>query len=237
MGVSTSSRRYLWRRHLGFKMAAPEMTSTRTWGTFFDPYCGGGGKWRPFRFRSPSWMTSFPVPQMRSSKMAAGSGRVAIFHHHHNGDRKKYPILLSHTTVFTFSSVVFIRREETLTSLASTMYLLCQNWFGEHPRTTSCCLPIPIEIANTSLHTFRSDNMVCTISMKALAQFFSAGFKSQWHGSQPGRRGELSKKPGKSGWYRYICQLHLDIFLMNSNLQTGQICHIWLHTYSSLLLD
>ena len=98
MGVSTSSRRYLWRRHLWFKMAAPEMTSTRTWGTFFDPYCGGGGKWRPFRFRSPSWMTSFPVPQMRSSKMAAGSGRVAIFHHHHNGDRKKYPILLTLST-------------------------------------------------------------------------------------------------------------------------------------------
>ena len=147
------------------------------------------------------------------------------------------PRIPSHTTVFTFSSVVFIRREETLSSLASTMYLLCQNWFGEHPRTTSCCLPIPIEIANTSLHTFRSDNMVCTISMKALAQFFSVGFKSQWHGSQPGRQGELSKKPGKSGWYRYICPLHLDIFLMNSNLQTGQICHIWLHTYSSLLLD
>ena len=28
---------------------------------------------------------------MRSSKMATGSGRVAIFHHHHNRDRKKYP--------------------------------------------------------------------------------------------------------------------------------------------------
>ena len=41
-------------------MAAPEMTSTKTWGEFFDPYCGGGGKWRPFRFRPPSWMTSFP---------------------------------------------------------------------------------------------------------------------------------------------------------------------------------
>ena len=28
---------------------------------------------------------------MRSSKMATGSGRIAIFHHHHNRDRKKYP--------------------------------------------------------------------------------------------------------------------------------------------------
>ena len=36
-------------------------------------------------------MTSFPVPQMRSSKMAAGSGRVAILHLPLNRDRKKYP--------------------------------------------------------------------------------------------------------------------------------------------------
>ena len=90
-----SSRRYLWRRHLDSKMAAPEMTSTKTWGEFFDPYCGGGGKWRPFRFRPPSWMTSFPgVPGMRSSKMATGSGRAAIFSHRHNSDRKTLPILL-----------------------------------------------------------------------------------------------------------------------------------------------
>ena len=27
--------------------------------------------------------------------MAAGSGRAAILRHRHNGDRKKYPILLS----------------------------------------------------------------------------------------------------------------------------------------------
>ena len=58
-GVPTSSRRYLWRRHLDSKMAAPWMTSNRTWGELFGPYCGGGGKWRPFRFRPPSWMTSF----------------------------------------------------------------------------------------------------------------------------------------------------------------------------------
>ena len=88
------------------------MTSTKTWGELFDPHCGGGGKsktwggfldphwggggkWRPFRFRSPSWMTSFPVPQMRSSKMAAGSGRAAIFHLHLNGGPKNLPILLA----------------------------------------------------------------------------------------------------------------------------------------------
>ena len=62
MGVSTSSRRHFHRRHLGSKVARSEMTSSRTWGGFFDPHCGGGAKWRPFRFRSPSWMTSFPVP-------------------------------------------------------------------------------------------------------------------------------------------------------------------------------
>ena len=58
-GVPTSSRRYLRRRHLDFKMAAPEMMSTRTWGELFEPNCGGGGKWRPLRFQQSSWMTSF----------------------------------------------------------------------------------------------------------------------------------------------------------------------------------
>ena len=33
----------------------------------------------------------FPVPGMRSSKMATGSGRAAIFHLHLNGDRKVLP--------------------------------------------------------------------------------------------------------------------------------------------------
>ena len=76
-------------------MVALEMTSTKTWGAFLDPYCGGGGKWRPLHFRSPSWMTSFPEAEIRSSKMAAGSGRAAIFHHHHNGGPKTRPILLA----------------------------------------------------------------------------------------------------------------------------------------------
>ena len=44
------------------KMAAAEMMSYKTWGTFFDPYCSGGGRWRPFCFRSQFWMTWFPLP-------------------------------------------------------------------------------------------------------------------------------------------------------------------------------
>ena len=68
MGVPTSSRRYLWCRHLDSKMAAPEMTSTKTWGAVFDPHCGGGGKWWPFRFRPPSWMTSFAEPERGHSR-------------------------------------------------------------------------------------------------------------------------------------------------------------------------
>ena len=75
-GVPTSSRRYLWRRHLGSKMAAPEMTSTKTWDGLFDPHCGGGGKWPPFRFWPPFWMTSFPV---------SGSGNEVI----QDGGRKR----------------------------------------------------------------------------------------------------------------------------------------------------
>ena len=27
----------------------------------FRPHCGGGGRWRPFRLQSPSWLTSFPL--------------------------------------------------------------------------------------------------------------------------------------------------------------------------------
>ena len=72
-GVSTSYKRHLRRHHLVSKTTAPEMTIPKTWGEFFDPVCSGGGKWRPFRFRSPSLL-----PQMRSSKMATGSGRAAI---------------------------------------------------------------------------------------------------------------------------------------------------------------
>ena len=37
--------------------------------------------------------------EMRSSKMATGSGRAAIFHLHLNGDRKKYPILLMYMCI------------------------------------------------------------------------------------------------------------------------------------------
>ena len=87
MGVPTSSRRYLWRRHLDSKMAAPEMTSTKTWGGLFDPFCGGGGKWRAFRLRPPS-------------SMATGSGRAAIFRRRRNRDRKGRPILLLRVTGF-----------------------------------------------------------------------------------------------------------------------------------------
>ena len=76
-------------------MATPEMTSSRTWGGFFDPYCGGGARWRPFRFRSPSWMTSFAESEMRSSKMATGSGRAAILRRRRNRGRKTRPILLA----------------------------------------------------------------------------------------------------------------------------------------------
>ena len=64
-------------------------------GYFFRSLLRGGAKWRPFRFRWPSWMTSFAEPEMRSSKMAAGSGRAAILHLPLNRDRKKYPILLA----------------------------------------------------------------------------------------------------------------------------------------------
>ena len=45
-------------------------------GELFDANGDGGGKWRPFRFRPPSWMTSFPV---------SGSGNEVI----QDGGRKR----------------------------------------------------------------------------------------------------------------------------------------------------
>ena len=50
----------------------------RLGAAFSTPIEEWGARWRPFRFRRPSWMTSFAEPRMRSSKMAAGSGRAAI---------------------------------------------------------------------------------------------------------------------------------------------------------------
>ena len=55
-------------------------------------------------------------PEMRSSKMATGSGRAAIFHLHLNGDRKNRPILLpsrrdgAHTSNIRAISLVLLRK-------------------------------------------------------------------------------------------------------------------------------
>ena len=133
-GVSTSSRRHFRYRHLASKMAAPEVTSTMTWSGLFDPHCGGGARWWPFRFRPPSWMTSFAKPEMRSSKKAAGGGRAAILRHRHNWDRKGQRILL------TFENDVRVRIMKALRSI----YHVCQgnrqrDYIDIHHNTSLCC--------------------------------------------------------------------------------------------------
>ena len=67
-GAATLDQR--WRRR---KWRQP-----RPGAAFSTPIEEWGARWRPFRFRRPSWMTSFAEPRMRSSKMGAGSGRAAI---------------------------------------------------------------------------------------------------------------------------------------------------------------
>ena len=70
-------------------------------------------------FRSLLWrwrkMAALPLPvailddlesEMRSSKMATGSGRAAIFLHLHNRDRKTRPILLWEWTTNVARSVI-----------------------------------------------------------------------------------------------------------------------------------
>ena len=87
-GVPTSSRRYLWRRHLGWHHP----------------------RWRRRKWRQPRLGENFSIPiaaaaenggpsasgrhlgwprnrKMRSSTMATGSGRAAIFHSRCNRDR------------------------------------------------------------------------------------------------------------------------------------------------------
>ena len=49
------------------------MTSSRTWGEFFDPHCGGGARWRPFRFRPPSCAAA-----------AMGIEKLALYYYYAN---------------------------------------------------------------------------------------------------------------------------------------------------------
>ena len=57
-------------------------------------------------------------PEMRSSKMATGSGRAAILRHRHNRDRKNRPILLLHYINFDLC-------EKNSTWLCIHNYLAC----------------------------------------------------------------------------------------------------------------
>ena len=74
MAVPTSTRRYLWRRHLGSKMAAPEMTSTKTWGGLFDPYWGVRSK-----------MAALPLPAAILDDLICGTENEVI----QDGRRKR----------------------------------------------------------------------------------------------------------------------------------------------------
>ena len=97
MGVWRSYRLHFRRRQLWSKMA-PKSTLSEPWAGRLEPCCGGGARWRLFRFRPPSWKIEFQQDvlqtsadaEMRSSKISAGSGSVTILHNHH----KAVPILL-----------------------------------------------------------------------------------------------------------------------------------------------
>ena len=70
----TSVERHLWRRHLESKMAAPEMTSSKTWGGFFGP---------PLRWR---WkMAALPLPVAILDDLISGSANEVI----QDGGRKR----------------------------------------------------------------------------------------------------------------------------------------------------
>ena len=78
-------------------------------------------------------------PEMRSSKMATGSGRAAIFHLHLNGDRKKYPILLTwnahskkmcKATQLTYAKTMAVHSHRNKVSywVHNFFYCKCINW-------------------------------------------------------------------------------------------------------------
>ena len=72
------------------------------YGVLFRPYCGGG-KRRPFRFRSPSWITLFVEPEMGLLKKATWSGRAAIFHHRQKAVEKvPYTTHMGHCSSSSF---------------------------------------------------------------------------------------------------------------------------------------
>ena len=94
-GVPTSSRRHFWRRHLRWHHPRWRRRKWRQPGlgeSFSTPpplrRRRKMARWRPFRCRSPSWMTSFAEPEMRLSKMATGSGKAAILRLRLNGVEK-----------------------------------------------------------------------------------------------------------------------------------------------------
>ena len=87
------------------------------------------------------------------------------------------PRIPSHITVFSVPFIAIVRRNKTLISFAWITYFIGLNWVGEHSRNTFCCFRSTVmEIPNPSLHTIRSDNIICSTLMEAFVQFFPTGF-------------------------------------------------------------
>ena len=94
-------------------------TSSKHWVGFWNTMVVDGGKWRPFRFRSPSGMTSFSVScevTSRGSDLIQYGGNGKWGHPrwwpeaerppfstiHHHGVPKTHPILLAKAAIFLF---------------------------------------------------------------------------------------------------------------------------------------
>ena len=94
-GVPTSSKRYLWRRHLDSKMAAPKMTSIRTGESFWSPIeaeAQNGGPsasgrhlgWPHFRNRKwghPRWRPEAEGPPFCASA-SKGLQKLSLYYSH-----------------------------------------------------------------------------------------------------------------------------------------------------------
>ena len=88
-------------------------------------------------------MTSFEDSEIRSSKMATGSGRATILRHRHNRDRKRYPILLAAKSalrqiLYVFSTGTFVTYHFVNASCNLCILCIYQKILCLYMRHTEC---------------------------------------------------------------------------------------------------
>ena len=104
-----------------------------------------------------------------------------------------------------------LRLSVTVILLVFNKYLLGSIWDGEHPETTFCFIVSPLNISNAVLHTFRSDNMMCSSWTEAVNRVVWMGSAVHIHNPVP------LKSAGNPGEVKYkaleivLISLHMSV--------------------------